>query len=408
LAGRDLDPARDAARNHVAGAGASAAILPPVEPTVDAAILAVDGGASRQSVDELAHAQTLPASAYLDPDVFELERDRIFGRTWQIVARSAELARPGDFVPTSILDEPLVAVRDLDGTLRAFFNVCRHRAGQVALVRGNRKSLQCQYHGWTYGLDGTLRAAPEMDDAAAFDKREYGLVPVRVVEWGPFVFASLDDATPPLGEVLGAIPGEIAEAGYDVARMDLVERRDYTIACNWKVYVDNYLEGYHIPIAHPALFRELDYDAYRVETHRFHSKQHAPVRELKPDDVPGRDRRYVRSADGEGEALYYWVFPNLMFNIYPDNMSMNLVVPLGVDRTLTIFEWYFAQPGTGAGWESMQQTIAFSDQIQQEDIALCEQVQRGLHSRSYDRGRFSPRRENGVFHFQSLVREALA
>ena len=181
---------------------------------------------------------------------------------------------------------------------------------------------------------------------------------------------------------MGSIPAEVARAGYDVEHMRLVERREYLIECNWKVYVDNYLEGYHLPIAHPALFKELDYDAYRVETFRYYSKQHAPVRELKEGEELGRDRRYVRTTDGEGEALYYWLFPNTMFNIYQDNMSSNVILPVGVDRTLTIFEWFFAEPGTGPGWESMQQTIAFSDQIQQEDIVLCEQVQRGLRSRA--------------------------
>jgi choline monooxygenase len=356
---------------------------------------------------DLACAATLPASDYLDAAVFERERERIFGRTWQLVGRTSDLSRPGDFVPVSILDEPVVLVRGTDGALRGFYNVCRHRAGQVALARGNRKSLQCRYHGWTYALDGSLRTAPEMDDAEGFDKADFGLLPVRMASWGPFVFASLDPDASPLADILGTIPGEVAAAGYDMDAMSLVERRDYVVECNWKVYVDNYLEGYHIPIAHPALFKELDYDAYRVETFRHYSKQLAPVRDLKADEEPGRDRRYVRSPDGEDEALYYWVFPNVMFNIYPDNMSMNLVLPLGVDRTLTVFEWYFAQPGSGEGWESMQQAIAFSDQIQQEDIVLCEQVQRGLRSRSYTAGRFSPRRENGVFHFQSLVREYL-
>jgi choline monooxygenase len=173
------------------------------------------------------------------------------------------------------------------------------------------------------------------------------------------------------------------------------------------VYVDNYLEGYHLPIAHPDLFKEIDYDAYRVEEFRYSSKQHAPIRELKPDQEVGRDRRFVRSGDGENSALYYWVFPNTMFNIYPDNLSSNVILPLGHERTLTVFEWFFAEPGTGSGWESMQQGIAFSDQIQQEDIILCEQVQRGLRSRAYDQGRFSALRENGVYHFQNLVREFL-
>ncbi len=353
-------------------------------------------------------AETLPASDYLDESVFERERERIFGRTWQLVGRTADLTRPGDFVPVTVLDEPVVVVRYTEHRLRSYYNVCRHRAGQVALTRGNRKSLQCRYHGWTYGLDGCLRAAPEMDDAVGFDKADFGLEPVRVDSWGPFVFVNLDPDAPSLPEVMGDIPGEVAAAGYDMDAMSLVERRDYVVECNWKVYVDNYLEGYHIPIAHPALFKELDYDSYRVETFRYYSKQLAPVRELKAGEEVGRDRRYVRSPDGEDEALYYWLFPNAMVNIYPDNMSMNLVLPMGVDRTLTIFEWYFAQPGTGEGWESMQQAIAFSDQIQQEDIVLCEQVQRGLRSRSYRAGRFSPKRENGVHHFQSLVREHLA
>jgi phenylpropionate dioxygenase-like ring-hydroxylating dioxygenase large terminal subunit len=138
------------------------------------------------------------------------------------------------------------------------------------------------------------------------------------------------------------------------------------------VYVDNYLEGYHLPIAHPGLFKEIDYDQYRVETFRYYSKQHAPIRELKPGEVPGRDRRYIRMPGAEEDALYYWIFPNTMLNIYQDNLSTNVIVPLGADRTLTIFEWYYAEPGTGAGWESMQQTIAFSDEIQQEDIPLLQ------------------------------------
>jgi choline monooxygenase len=155
------------------------------------------------------------------------------------------------------------------------------------------------------------------------------------------------------------------------------------------------------------LYRELDYDDYRVETFEWYSRQHAAVRELKPGQELGRDRRYMRSPGGEEDALYYGLFPNTMFNFYPDNMSTNVIVPLGHERTLTIFAWYFAQPGTGGGWESMQQTIAFSDEIQQEDIVLCEQVQRGLRSRSYDAGRFSAKRENGVHHFQRLILESL-
>jgi choline monooxygenase len=357
---------------------------------------------------DTAHARTLAAADYTDPAIFTREKAAIFGRTWQLVAHATDLLRPGDFVPVTILDQPVVLVHDLDGTLRGFHNVCRHRAGQVALTKGNRRSLQCRYHGWTYGLDGSLRTCPEMEETADFDKADFGLVPVRVERFGPFVFANLDLAAPALAEVLGAIPAEVAAAGFDLDRMSRVERRDYLVACNWKVYVDNYLEGYHIPIAHPGLFREIDYDAYRVETFHHYSKQHAPIRDLRPGEELGRDRRYVRSAEGETDALYYWIFPNVMFNLYPDNVQTNVIVPLAPDRTLTIFEWYYAAPGTPEGWESMQQAIAFSDEVQHEDIVLCEQVQRGLASRVYEYGRFSAKRENGVHHFQELVREHLA
>ena len=355
----------------------------------------------------LSRAATLPSRYYLDPAILEREKELVFGGSWQLVARADELQRIGDFVPVTVLDEPIVITHGLDGQLRAFYNVCRHRAGQVALARGNRKSLQCRYHGWTYGLDGELRAAPEMEETEEFRREEFGLMPVRVDRWGPFIFVCLSPDAPALADVLGSIPGEVERAGYDVDRMRPVERREYLIECNWKVYVDNYLEGYHLPIAHPQLFRELDYDAYRVEEFRYYSKQHVPIRELKPGEEIGVDRRYLRQPGAEVSALYYWIFPNTMFNIYQDNMSSNVILPVGVDRTLTIFEWFFADPGTGPGWESMQQTIAFSDEIQQEDIVICEQVQRGLRSRSYDSGRFSARRENGVYHFQNLVREFL-
>ena len=170
----------------------------------------------------LAQASTLAKRYYVEPAILEAEKERVFGRTWQLVARADELQRIGDFVPATVLDEPVVITHGLDGELRAFYNVCRHRAGQVALTRGNRKSLQCRYHGWTYGLDGTLRACPEMEATEDFRKEDFGLMPIRVDRWGPFVFVNLSTDAPPLREVMGAIPAEVASAGYDVDRMRLV------------------------------------------------------------------------------------------------------------------------------------------------------------------------------------------
>jgi choline monooxygenase len=354
----------------------------------------------------LATAETMPSRWYTDPAFLELEKRKIFWKTWQPVGRADMVARPGDYFTCEVVGEPLVVTRGVDGALKAFFNVCVHRAGPVASGKGNRKSLQCKYHGWTYSLEGKLLNAPEFDGVQNWDKGAVCLKPVRVVEWGPFIFVNLDDSAPDFMEVYGSIDAEIRQKGIDISRMRAMERRDYYIDCNWKVYVDNYLEGYHVPIAHPGLYRELDYEQYRVDTFRYYSSQYAPIRPSKEGEIQGRDRRYVRT-EAEAEALYYWIFPNTMLNIYPDNMSINIILPVGHDKTLTIFEWYFEEPGTGDGWESMQQTIAFSDEIQQEDIEICVTVQKGLQSRAYDRGRFSVKRENGVHHFQSLVHEFL-
>lgn len=354
--------------------------------------------------DDLAKAETMPASWYTDPRMLELEKERIFYKTWQPIGRVDLVRRPGDFFTCEVVGQPLVISRGLDNKLRAFYNVCMHRAGPVALGQGNRKSLQCKYHGWTYDLQGKLMNAPEFEGVENWEKKEICLAPVLVEEWGPWVFVNLDLNAVPMENTCGPIQSEILSKGFDLSKMSLIERRDYIIDCNWKVYVDNYLEGYHLPIAHPGLFRELDYDQYRVDTFRYYSSQYAPIRPVENGEV--RDRRYVRT-EAEAEALYYWIFPNVMLNVYLDNTSINIILPIDHEKTLTIFEWYFQQPGTGEGWDSMQQIIAFSDQIQQEDIEICENVQKGLKSNAYNQGRFSVKRENGVHHFQTLVHEFL-
>ncbi len=356
--------------------------------------------------DDLTLAETLPSRWYTDASYLQVEKEKLFWRTWQPVGRTEMVSRPGDFFTCEVMGEPLVITRGKDNQLRAFFNVCQHRAGPVAKGRGNRKSLQCAYHGWTYGLDGRLLNAPEFEGVQNWQKEAVCLQPVAVEAWGPFIFVNLDPECQPFAHYYGQIRQEVAAAGLNIDHMTLVERRDYLINCNWKVYIDNYLEGYHIPIAHPGLFRELDYDEYRVDTFRYHSFQHAPFRPASDNPAHDVDRRYLRT-EAEAQALYYWVFPNVMLNFYPDNLQINIIIPLDQERTLTVFEWYFEQPGTGPGWESMQQSIAFSDQVQKEDIEICETVQRGLHSRAYDRGRFSVKRENGVHHFHLLLAEFL-
>jgi choline monooxygenase len=346
---------------------------------------------------ELALATTIPARWYLDPDMLDRERGGIFARTWQPAGLAKSVAAPGTYLTAEIAGEPVVVTRARDGILRAFSNVCRHRASVIADGQGTAASLRCPYHAWTYGLDGRLLSCPEFEGVLDFEKSQICLPEFRVDTWGPYLFVNQDPSAPPLREVFGNIPEEAARIGCPVDQLEFSERRDYVIDCNWKVYVDNYLEGYHLPAAHPGLFRELDYANYRVETHRYYSSQIAPIRPPRPG--ASFERRY--SAEGLS-ALYYWIFPNFMLNIYPDNLSANIIVPLGPEKTLTIFEW-FAYPGAKVAPE----TIDFSDEIQQEDIKICESVQRGLHSRTYNTGRFSVKRENGVHHFHLLLNEFL-
>ncbi len=348
---------------------------------------------------DLARAHTLPARCYTEPRFLAQERERIFARSWQPIGRVEQLGRPGDFFTADVAGEPVVVLRDLQNNLRAFANVCRHRAGAVAEGCGNRKALRCAYHGWTYALDGNLLGTPEFDGVENFDRANHTLATYLVATWGPLVFINLDSAAPSLEQVLAAIPRETRS--FEPERLVFCERREYVVHCNWKVYVDNYLEGYHVPVAHPGLFRELDYSGYRVETFPTYSRQHAPIRSVAKD----KDAGQVYEAGGQ--ALYYWIFPNWMLNLYPGNLQVNIVLPLEIERTLTVFEWYFRDGDKQETREGVERAIAFSDQVQREDIGLCEAVQKRLHSRTYDRGRFSVKRENGVHHFQGLIHEFL-
>lgn len=346
---------------------------------------------------DIRRASTIPSRLYVDPLYLALEEEKIFGRTWQLVGRLEQLAENGSFLTADIAREAIVVLRDGD-RLRGFHNICLHRAGPVAQGCGRRQTLQCRYHGWTYRLDGSLLRAPEMEGSEGFDPEAMRLMPVQVATWGPLVFANLDLKAPPLEQYLDGIPARTAK--FRPEAMRYVMRKAWPVACNWKVYVDNYLEGYHVPVVHPGLNKELDYDEYRVEPHRYWSLQHAPLR-----PVTTADRNYVPAAPGD-DAQYYWLFPNMMLNVYQGQMQTNIVIPRGADACEVVFEWFSTDPPTDAANDpTWSRLVAFSDEIQIEDIEICEQVQKNLRSRSYDRGRYSAARENGVHHFHSLLHE---
>jgi choline monooxygenase len=364
--------------------------------------------------EQIECAHTLASKFYTDPAILDAEKDRIFRRTWQLVGtlnnscgevNGAErtIADAETFFTADVVGEPVVIVRDKQGTLRAFSNVCRHRAGPIAQGSGCKNVLRCGYHGWTYALDGRLIGTPDVEGVEFFDRSTMGMVPLRLETWEQLIFVNFDQDAEPLSTYLGKIPEQAR--GFQFEGLQFVERRDYLIDCNWKVYVDNYLEGYHIPIAHPSLMREIDYAQYRTDTYRYYSQQFAPIRAMKSEDAA--ERTYVPGNGTLREALYFWIFPNLMLNIYPDNFSTNLIIPLSHDRTLTIFEWFFHDARSEKVRERIKRAIAFSDEVQQEDIELCRNVQRGLNSATYDRGRYSVKRENGVHHFHMLLGEFL-
>jgi choline monooxygenase len=344
----------------------------------------------------LAQASTIPAAWYTDSRIEALERGTVWSRTWQLVGRTAQVAEPGAFVTAEVAGEPVVVVRGTDGVLRGFFNVCRHHAAAVMTAPcGKVDRLRCPYHGWTYDLAGQLRGVPEFDGVRDFDRQATGLVPLSVATWESFVFAHLDPDPMPLDRSLGALVGQVAPLG--LGTLAFCERREYTLACNWKVFVDNYLDGgYHVPHLHASLSSVLSYTDYTIESFERFCLQASPIEDRGGAADP------ATSAVRKGRALYYWIYPNLMLNWYEGHLDTNLVLPLGVDRTKVVFEFFFDDVGPARG-EANRQSIAVSERIQHEDVAICESVQRGLGSRAYRAGRLSVRREAGENLFHKLL-----
>ncbi len=342
-----------------------------------------------------------PASWYTDPAFFALERRAVFGRTWQPVARVAEVPNPGDYVSGCLAGEPWVVVRTEDGSVRAFHNVCRHKGREVVTGCGNAQELVCGYHAWRYRLDGRLKSAPRMAGIRDFDKEAMSLPPLRAEVWGPWVFINGDPQAPPLVAGLGELDRRLGASGWG----DLVfhDRKHWDIGCNWKVYADNYLDGgYHIPHMHPTLDAQLDMDSYRTELFETYSIQSS-------DPASGPDDRIDYDAGeriGPG-AIYAWLYPNFTLNRYGPALDSNYILPLGPDRCRVVYEFYFQASGGDAAKRFIEESIAQSDVTQQEDIAICESVQVGLGSSSYDRGRYAPGVEMGEYHFHRLLHGAL-
>jgi choline monooxygenase len=355
---------------------------------------------------DIRRAETLPAAVYRSRELFEQSRERIFARSWQLVGDADPLRPPGQVHPFTLLpemlDEPLVLARGDDDRLRCLSNVCTHRGNLVAEHPGRCRDLRCRYHGRRFGLDGRMLSMPEFEEAKGFPSERDHLPELPLETWGKFLFTSLDPVCP-FDELAGAMRERLSFLPLDELTHEPSRSRDYLVRAHWALYVENYLEGFHIPFVHAGLAQALDYGEYTTEVYRWSNLQLGvaadgedafDLPESSPDHDPQGGRRIA--------AYYWWLYPNLMMNVYPWGISVNLVLPLAPDRTKVSFRTYVHDPsrldrGAGAGL----------DRVEREDEAIVEAVQRGVRSRLYDRGRYSPTREQGVHHFHRLLAEAL-
>jgi choline monooxygenase len=346
--------------------------------------------------DPLDRAWTIPSPWYFDAKIAELEQQSVFGRSWQVAGRIDPVKEKGNFFTADVAGEPIVVARGDDGVLRAFFNVCRHHAAAVVTeAQGCAKQFRCPYHGWTYGNDGALKGMVEFEGVCDFDRARNGLVPVSVATWENFVFVNLDRQASPLQDFLGAIPGLVAPLHLS-KKMKFFDRRIYTLQCNWKVYVDNYLDGgYHVPHAHKGLSSVIEYTKYTIENFERACLQSSPL-------SSGKKSESGVAATRQGRAFYLWIYPNFMINAYEGVMDTNLVLPLAVDKCAVVFDYYFADVSKKAARHNLA-SIKVSEKVQDEDMAICDAVQRGLASRAYVAGRLSVRREAGEHLFHRLL-----
>jgi phenylpropionate dioxygenase-like ring-hydroxylating dioxygenase large terminal subunit len=341
---------------------------------------------------------TLPWTWYADPEILRREGDRIFARAWQYVGHSGQVAEDGSFFASSAGQIPVVVTRARDKRLRAFLNVCRHRGHVVAAGEGQRETLQCPYHAWTYGLDGALRAAPRSDREPGFELGELGLREIRVDTWGPFVFVNPDSEAPPLAEALGDVPARVAEI-VDVDALEFRFRSEFEVEANWKISCENFLECYHCAVAHPGFSAAVDIspEAYRLESSGLTSSQLGPLRENGNSFL----------ANGEiPHSQFHFVWPNFGINIFPGrtNLSCGPIVPVSPERTARFLDYFFA-PDVDEAW--IDELIAFDTQVGNEDTELVKGVQRGVRSGLLPDGRILTESEQLVAHFQGLCSAAL-
>ena len=354
-----------------------------------------------------ARAHSLRAEAYTDSIWFDADRRRILSKTWQWVCHVEAIGAPGSYVTTEIAGHPIAIVRDGDGTLRAFYNVCKHRAHHLLEGQGTARRIMCPYHAWVYRLDGQLVRAPHTEALEDFDTGSICLDQVQVTEFCGFVFVNVDANAPLLQGQSGDLETEIRHWAPDIEKLTFGHRLTYTINANWKSVVDNFLECYHCPTAHKDFCSLVDMDTYKVTTHGIYSSHMA-------DAGTGANSAYdVSNATVRTHAVW-WLWPTTCLMRYPGRSSMIVlnIIPDGPERTRETYDFFLEAPEPDA---AEREAIRYLDEVLQvEDIALVESVQRGMGTPAFTQGRIvhdpegSGQSEHAVHHFHGLVLDAYA
>lgn len=336
---------------------------------------------------------TIPSMWYYDKNFLDQEKKEIFLKEWQLIGSHSQVKNTGDVLVAEIANNPIIVSRQEDNTLKGFYNVCQHRGGPLVYENCSLSKLQCKYHGWVYDLNGNLKSARGFKNSE-LNINDYNLTPVNVTEWMGQIFVNLSNDPADLCNQIDEIKTLISPI--DFSNYTFKFRESYKINCNWKVYMDNFLEGFHIPFVHPELNKVIDYKSYKTEIYDRFSLQWCPLdSELSP---------YGKSpTPEENKAFYFTIFPNIILNIAPGRLQTNIIEPKDSKTCIVHFDYHFDDPEKA----NIKQDAEFSEIVQQEDILICENVQKGLESNGYDQGKFSPLHEQGVLHFQSLVRNSL-
>lgn len=351
---------------------------------------------------DISIARTLPTAYYREESHFQASRELIFKRSWQFIGDADRVKIPGQATPVSLLEgligEPLLLTRDNQDQVHCLSNVCTHRG--TILVEGecHAQQFRCRYHGRRFGLDGKFLSTPGFEEAKEFPTPTDNLSKVPFAQWDKLLFAGIEPAMS-ADEFLGEMKRRLFWLPLAEYRFAPAHSRDYIVHANWALYVDNYLEGFHIPYVHPELAQMLDVKNYYSEIYRYCNLQLGYA--SSPDDafdLPKESPDYGKPI----AAYYYWLFPNLMFNFYPWGLSVNVVLPLAVNRTKVSFLTYiYDQERFDHGANNAL------DRVEREDESVVEQVQKGVRSHFYHRGRYSPQWEQGVHHFHRLLLEFL-